>query len=150
MNQSQKWEYRDLVCELRSDSLVPLGSKAIADLDDLRIITNFNPHKPERPSGPKPPFSEVPVAKEVFWRQHRELIEREIRRWREDGWELADRVDSSGIGIRIHQRFPGSAKLQAFFWVLTVLLVGVPLFWRGHFAELTEFRLAMRRSAGSA
>ncbi len=139
-----RWEYRDFVHPLPSGRI--WANCGRIDHPDIMAELFPNPAAESRSKRGRT-FDE---AKALFWREYREEILEAMQPWRDAGWEPGDEVGPSGITLRTYKSFKTYPQLRPLLVVLSILLIGLPLFWRDTVAEPTEFRLLMRRPAGRA
>ncbi len=93
----------------------------------------------------------LPLARELFWKNHQENILCEIRQWAANGWEPDDEGGPSSIEVCKSQETDARVSLiDLFFWILTLgvglfihLLLGTPR--RYVVYRPVVFRIQMRR-----
>jgi hypothetical protein len=138
MTNPMKWEYQDFVYPLPPGRI--WANCGRVDHPDILAEIFMRPGS-ERPKRSRS-FDE---AKELFWREYREEIYTAIQKWIDAGWEPGDEVNASGITLHTYKSFKTYPTLRPLLIVLSVFMIGLPLFWRDTVAEPTEYRLLMRR-----
>lgn len=140
--QSKKWEYKDFVYKTPSGRMrVNCGQHGYYDnLDLIPMKTAFS----QRSIKGSFTFDQ---AKALFWRELKDEINFELRKWLDQDWEPGDVIGPDCVAIRTFKSFNKGPIGTAFLILLSVVMLGLPILWRNTVAEPFEFRLTMRRPA---
>jgi hypothetical protein len=139
--QSKRWEYKDFVYKLPSGRIrANCGQHDYYNIIDLIPVDKF-------PIETKKGIYTFEQAKALFWREFKDEINPELKKWLDQGWEPADAIGPNCIAIRTFKSFTKDPVRKFIFILLSIIMIGLPFIWRNTFAEPTEFRLMMRRPA---
>jgi len=137
------WEYRDFVHPLPSGRMwVNCGRVDHPDILAVLFMTSAARESSKR-------IQAFEKAQALFWREFHQEIHAAMQTWLDRGWEPGDEAGPSGITLRTYKSFKTCPTMRPLLIVLSFLMIGLPLFWRDTVAEATEFRLLMRRPAGT-
>jgi hypothetical protein len=140
MQNVTNWEYRDFVYPIAPGGI--WANCGRLDHPDILSEIFFSKTKGKKQHAPYT----LDQAREIFWREYRQEIVAALQPWIDNGWEPGDEMSSAGIALRTYKSFKTYPTLRPLLIVLSIVTIGLPLFWRNTVAEPMEFRLSMRRT----